>query len=365
MRPSAALLTCALLLGACTPTPEPEPPPTTGPAPAPEPVNEAVLALGGDVMLARLVTKTLRAKGPRHVWGDVLPLLVAADVAIVNLECVIAEGGSPFEPPRVYTFDADPLAVEALTLAGIDGVSLANNHALDHRAPAMLECLGRLDDAGVAHAGAGRTRDDAARPALIETDGLRVALVGFADHFEEYGVTDERPGTNVIEVTTKGADFARVRASIDAARAAGPDLVVFSIHWGANFTERPSKEFREFAHAVIDAGADVFHGHSAHVFHGVEIYRGRPILYDTGDLLDDYAVDPFFRNDRQILFLVRVADGTIRRVEMVPVEIVRTQVNRARPSAFEFVARRMTELCEEFGTPVRRTDDRLAIGVAE
>jgi poly-gamma-glutamate synthesis protein (capsule biosynthesis protein) len=73
--------------------------------------------------------------------------------------------------------------------------------------------------------------------------------------------------------------------------------------------ERPRDIFRRFARSVVDRGADVYYGHSAHVFQGVEVYRGKPILYDTGDFIDDYAVDDRLRNDRSFVFLVSVEGG--------------------------------------------------------
>ena len=81
---------------------------------------------------------------------------------------------------------------------------------------------------------------------------------------------------------------------------------------------RPTSEFRVFARRVIEAGADVFWGHSAHIVQGVEVWRGKPILYDTGDFVDDYAVDPNLRNDLSGLFL-RVRPPGFQRIDIVPV----------------------------------------------
>jgi len=88
---------------------------------------------------------------------DMLPLLKRADLRLINLECVIAENGKPGErTPKVFFFRADPHAIDVLKIAGIDYVSLANNHSLDFGEDAMLEMLGRLDKAGIAHAGGGQ-----------------------------------------------------------------------------------------------------------------------------------------------------------------------------------------------------------------
>jgi poly-gamma-glutamate synthesis protein (capsule biosynthesis protein) len=292
-----------LVLGACPsalPAALPRPTALGAPEAADPPEPTLTLALGGDVMLGRLVDRAVRRWGPRHVWGDVGSWLRRADLTLVNLECAIATSGEKFQPPRVFYFRAAPEAIEALQVAGIDFVSLANNHALDYGPSALLETIRRLDEAKIAHAGAGRDLAEAGRFALLEAKGIKVGVVSFADHFRLYAATETRPGTNVIEIRPSGPDFERVREALGRVRAAGAQLSVFSIHWGPNMRQAPDPGFVEFAHAVIDAGADIFHGHSAHVFQGIEIYRGKPILYDTGDLLDDYRVDPQLRNDQQL-----------------------------------------------------------------
>jgi poly-gamma-glutamate capsule biosynthesis protein CapA/YwtB (metallophosphatase superfamily) len=319
------------------------------------------LALGGDVMLARYVDDVVQTKGPRHLWGDVLPLIQAADLALVNLECVIAESGEPFVPERVFYFRARPATIEALTLAGVDYVTLANNHTMDFQSPALLETIERLDESGIAHAGAGRNAEEASQAAMLEAGGINVGVVAFADHFQEYAATESGPGTNIIPITTDERHFHRVRESIEAVRSAGADLVVFSIHWGPNLRHVPSQDFRDFARAVIDAGADIFHGHSAHVFQGIEIYDGKPILYDTGDLIDDYYVDVQHKNDQQLLFLVRATTDRIERVELVPILLSDIQVNRATGLVFDEIHERVVSLSETMGTEIKREGDRLVI----
>jgi poly-gamma-glutamate capsule biosynthesis protein CapA/YwtB (metallophosphatase superfamily) len=362
----AACLAVGLLLGACGPGTA-CPPAETQPSP---PASSTVtagdsgrisLALAGDVMLGRLVNAVILNQGPLFPWGDVLPLVRDADLSLVNLECVIAESGELFRPRRVYYFKANPKAMEVLTLAGIDYVTLANNHAMDFQGPALLEMIRRLDEAGIAHAGAGGNAEEAARYALLEAQGIRVGVVAFADHYGEYRATESGPGTNILPITLDEPHFQRVRESIDAVRAAGADLVVFSIHWGPNMRHAPPPEFQTFARAVIEAGADIFHGHSAHVFQGIEIYQGKPILYDTGDLIDDYYVDPQHRNDQQMLFFVQASADRVDRIELIPLLITYMQVNRATGEAFDEICQRMIERSGAMGTALHQEPDRLVI----
>src|SRR3990172_6750665 len=127
------------------------------------------IAFAGDVMLGRLVNEAIAVMGPAYPWGDPLPLLREADLRIVNLECVISEKGRPWsKTPKAFHFRADPTAIETLKIAGIDAVALANNHTLDFDEEGLLDMVSLLDEAGIAHTGAGRNLEEARRPAVIQ-----------------------------------------------------------------------------------------------------------------------------------------------------------------------------------------------------
>ena len=110
---------------------------------------------------------------------------------------------------------------------------------------------------------------------------------------------------------------------------------------------------------VIELGADVYYGHSAHLCQGIELHRGRPILYDTGDFIDDYAVDPVLRNDRSCLFKLMFDQGRLLRIELVPVTLDIARVALAHGEDFEAIAARMERLCGELGTILQRHAGRL------
>jgi poly-gamma-glutamate synthesis protein (capsule biosynthesis protein) len=323
------------------------------------------LVLTGDVMLGRLVDRAIQSHGPSYPWGNTLPLLRAADAAVINLECVIARSGRPWARwPKVFHFRADPQAITTLQSAGVDCAVLANNHVLDYEEEAFLEMLDLLRENGIAYAGAGRTLEEARQPALLTAGNRRIGVVAFTDNEPGWAATPERPGTNGIPISLTETSLGPVRESIARARAAGADLVLFSIHWGPNMRSRPSAQFRQFAHAVIEAGADIYHGHSAHVFQGIEVYRGRPILYDAGDFVDDYAVDPCLRNDWGLLFRLPIAPAGVTQIELIPVLIADCQVNTAVGSVQEAIAERICALSAEMGTSLRREGERLWVECA-
>jgi poly-gamma-glutamate capsule biosynthesis protein CapA/YwtB (metallophosphatase superfamily) len=322
-----------------------------------------MLALMGDVMLGRLVNERLKDMQPEEVWGDVLPHLAQADLRILNLECALTNHLQPWTRTwKMFHFRADPEAVRVLQAAHIDACTLANNHILDYEEQGQRDTLRILNATGIRHAGAGPNAEEATAPAIIQVSGTspsRVALLSFTDNEPDFAATTEHPGTNYLEVSLQQETLTRVANSIAQARAQGADMVVFSNHWGANFVERPSAEFRSFARCVIELGADIYHGHSAHICQGIEIYQGKPILYDTGNFIDDYAVRPQLRNDRSCLFKVMFEHGKLCRIELLPVSLSVAHVALACGEEFEAICAHMEMLCAEFGTRLMRRYDRL------
>ena len=306
------------------------------------------LAIAGDVMLGRMVNDTIAMRGFAYPWGDVRTARDRADLFLINLECALTSSAGRWYDGRekAFYFRAEPSVVETLKRGRVDVVSLANNHAGDYGHEGLLETVRVLDEAGIAHAGAGATRQAAAAPAYLTSNGARVGIVAFSDHPQEWAATDQTPGINYTSVERPLAD---VRDAIAEARGHA-DVVVFSIHWGPNMRARPSKNFQGFARQVIDAGADVFWGHSAHVVQGVELWHNGVIFYDTGDFIDDYAVDGGLRNDLSALFFLRVAPTGVKDVELLAVQIDNMQVNLARGAAREWFVRRLAMLCAEMGT---------------
>jgi poly-gamma-glutamate capsule biosynthesis protein CapA/YwtB (metallophosphatase superfamily) len=321
------------------------------------------LALTGDVMLGRGVNEALRGMRPEEPWGDTLPLLGEADLRLINLECAITAHQSPWtRTPKVFHFRADPSALKTLRAARISACSLANNHTLDFGERGLLDTLAGLDEAGIRHAGAGRNLEEAARPTILDAPGEeKVALLAFTDNEPPFAAAPDRPGTNYLPVSLETEVLERVETTISAAREAGAGTVVFSNHWGPNMVKRPRERFRRFARAVLDCGADVYYGHSAHVFQGVEIYRGKPILYDAGDFVDDYAVDESLRNDRSFLFRLFVEGRELRRLELVPVKLSYARVDLATGTEREAILDRMESLSAEMSTRFARDGGQLAL----
>jgi poly-gamma-glutamate synthesis protein (capsule biosynthesis protein) len=153
-------------------------------------------------MLGRLVDRyVVHDMGipPTDVWDDVLPLLLAADLHLINLEGVISTCGTKWHPHmKPFHFRAHPHAIDILNAVRIDGVTLANNHVLDYGPEALAKCIELLDHAGIRHAGAGRNLTEAISPACLQTQAGAIAVIALTHNEPLWEATADRPGVQFV-----------------------------------------------------------------------------------------------------------------------------------------------------------------------
>jgi poly-gamma-glutamate synthesis protein (capsule biosynthesis protein) len=312
------------------------------------------LALAGDTMLGRGVAERLaESPTPRLFAPEVADVIGEADLFLLNLECAISDRGQRW-PSRTkpFYFRAPPIAATVLKDLGVDCVTLANNHALDYGADALLDTFRHLQDAGVAWAGAGADESSARAPLIVERAGSRVGIVAVTDHPAEYAAGPWQPGVAFADLRREVPQWL-----LDTIGALTTDTVVVTPHWGPNMTAEPVRHVRAAATALLEAGATLVAGHSAHVFHGV-----RPgLLYDLGDFVDDYAVDPELRNDRGLLFLVTVDGRRLVRVEAVPLALDYCYTRLADAEEARWVTTRFRRACRRLGTEVTERGRRVLV----
>jgi len=321
------------------------------------------VAFIGDVMLGRGVAEELPRRAPESFWGTVHPLLTSVDAVVANLECAVTDHPRRWDrTSKVFHFRAPPAAMAVLQAGNVRCVSLANNHVLDFETEGLLDTLRHLDAAGIAHAGAGPNLAAARTPAVIDAGGLKVGIIAATDNEPAFAATATEPGTNYCDFSQDPGAAADLAAAAKAARTMGAATLVASLHWGPNMVVEPPPAFRRFARATL-GWATVLHGHSAHVFQGVEALNGRTILYDTGDILDDYAVDPGVRNDWSFVFVAELTTaGRLRRVRMIPVRLGYARVDLATGSERDEILARMVARARAVGTELVTTDEGLALG---
>lgn len=307
-----------------------------------------------------------------YVWGDALDVLRDAQPAarIINLETAITCNDEP--DPKGINYRMHPDNVPVLTAASIDCCVLANNHVLDWGEAGLLETLDALAAAGIRTAGAGRDAAAAEAPAVIPAvAGARILVLGLgsADSGipQRWAAGEERAGVNLLrDFSARSVDG--VARAVERAKRAG-DVVVASIHWGANWGYEIPKEHRRFAHALIDdAGVDVVHGHSSHHPRAIEIYRDRPILYGCGDFINDYeGIRGYeqFRVELALMYFPTLDAGTGRllRLEMAPLRMRRFRLEHAAAPEREWLRATLDRECRRFGTRVALRGGTLVLGL--
>lgn len=309
------------------------------------------LLLGGDLMLGRLVARAIERYGSGYPLGPIAGLMRGADLAIVNLECAITAGMAQWgSVPKAFYFGAPPQAALTLAGAGIDIASLANNHSLDFGVEGLHDTIAALDRQGIAHAGAGADLSTALAPALADCGGLRFGMAAFCDHQRDFAAGPGQAGIAWLDLTDETKALEALDRALAPLRAARVDWPILSLHWGPNMCWRPSAAFRRLALAAVNMGWKIVFGHGAHVFQGIEVRDGCPILYAAGDLVDDYYVDPAFRNDHQLLFELELDGASLRRILLHPVFIARCRTSPADPAQAAWIGGQMGALCRELGT---------------
>ena len=308
--------------------------------------------------------------GYDYVWGDGLAELAARrpDARIINLETAVTKSSDCWRGKSIH-YRMHPENVRLLSEAQVDICVLANNHVIDWGRAGLQETLAAIASHGIQTCGAGSDKQAAQKPAALDLRPGR--LLAFAYGSPSAGVPDDwssrrhRPGVNLL------ADFGpgsaqKVIAQVEGARAPG-DRVLISLHWGGNWGYEVTPAQREFAHRLLDAGvADVIYGHSSHHPKGIEVYRGRLILYGCGDLINDYEGirgHEEFRPELSLMYFVELADsGQLASLEMTPMRIRRFRLERASEEEGSWLRNALDRESRKLGARVEETSSgRLAL----
>jgi poly-gamma-glutamate synthesis protein (capsule biosynthesis protein) len=249
--------------------------------PDPEPQGPITIAFAGDVHFESQLRS--RLDDPATALAPIAPQLSSADLTVVNLETSIGTGGT--REPKRFTFQAPPHAFDALAAAGVDVVTMANNHGMDFGAGGLADTLAAIPGAPLSVVGIGADEDAAFAPALHDVGGTTVAVIGAssaddptADPTAQWAAGDGTPGIAVATPPDRLVEEVR-------AASAAADVVVVFMHWGVQGDRCPSASQAATAHALSDAGADVVVGSHAHVVQGAGMLGDTYVAYGLGNFV--------------------------------------------------------------------------------
>lgn len=296
-----------------------------------------------------------------YIWGDALGVLrrVEPHARIVNLETSITRSDDA-APWKGINYRMHPANSACLTTLGVDVCALANNHVLDWGEEGLLETLDVLEAAGVRVAGAGKTDKEAERPAVVPVpDGGRILVFGMGHASSgiplSWAARRSAPGVWLLDDLSQ--DTAETIGELAGCTKRPGDIVVASIHWGSNWGYEIGSSHVCFAHALIDVGFDIVHGHSSHHPRSIERYKDGLILYGCGDFLTDYegiGGHEKYRGDLALMYFpeIDLATSRLLHLRIVPMHLSRMRLERARPADVKWLADRLGHICRPFGTDV-------------
>lgn len=274
-----------------------------------------------------------------YVWGDALRVLerVGPVARVINLETSITTSKEPWERKEIH-YHMNPANVGCLASAGIDCCVLANNHVLDWGRAGLLETLRTLEKAGIKTAGAGKDSAEASAPAVLGAGrGHRILVFAFGTPSSgvpaEWAASANAPGVNFLPDLSSEA--VREIANVVERHTRDGDIVIVSVHWGANWGDAIPTRQIDFARLLIDrAGVDIVHGHSSHHVKGLEVHKGRLILYGCGDFLNDYegiGGMEKYRPDLRLMYFPTLdpTTGALTGLRLAPLRIRRFRLNQA------------------------------------
>jgi len=226
----------------------------------------------GDIMLGGRTRRRIREHGRDYPFSAVLPILQRAPIVLGNLEGPLAQKAQ--KQNRNFSYRVKPKVATSVLRAGINVVTLANNHLVDCGREGVLETLEALAAAGVTPLGAAANQNAAHEPVIREAGGFRIGLLGYYWN-RRCAATANLPGSAMGVFEELETDIRQLRTRVDR--------VVVTFHWGRPYNPEPSPRARAKARFAIDCGAHAIVGHHPHIIQAFEVYRRCPIFYSVGN----------------------------------------------------------------------------------
>jgi poly-gamma-glutamate synthesis protein (capsule biosynthesis protein) len=313
------------------------------------PSAQVTIAAVGDILLDRGVARQIDKHGLNYPFARTKVLLSNADITFGNLECPITRDGIKVMKP--FCFKAKPETTSALKNAGLDMLSLANNHTLDCNRDGLMDTIANLKQHKLQWCGAGINRTAAERPTITTIKGVRIAWLALGQFVPE-GVFLRDDKASIALASSEA-----IRRTVTAARRQA-DVVILSLHWGVEYAARPTEQQEEWAKLAVDCGADLVLGHHPHVLQGLQVRTRRIgstsrrtlVAYSLGNFVFDSPRTWDKRTAQTLILRCTFDRNGLRAAEVVPITIDRSQPRPANRHETQTILRDVKKLSAEMGT---------------
>lgn len=327
-----------------------------------EPVVLNITAVG-DILLGRGVSWWLakQQKGYTYPFEKVKDILKKGDVIFGNLEEPFTSSEhslTGIEQKGKYVLKNSPEAFYGIKYAGFNLLNLANNHILDYYDTGLYDTLKILDSDNIAHSGAGKDLDEARKPAIIEKNSIKIGMLSYTDMADivykgnpqiSFIAGKSRAGVAPRNMDYILKDIGQLRSQVD--------IVIISLHWGVEDSFAVQPQQVEFAHKLLDSGADMILGHHPHHFQGIEIYKGKPIAYSLGNFIFDQNSP---ENQESFILQMEYKDKKLTNFSAIPIKTIsKSQVVPQTGQGAQAMLNRELDLSRKLNSKCSIKEDKL------
>ena len=292
----------------------------------------------GDILLDRGIRKKIKQNSIDYPFENVGEFINKFDLAFCNLECPISARGA--STGKIYCFRADTNFFAGIKNAGFNIFSMANNHTIDWGRKACMDTREIIEKHNLYAVGAGKDQKEARKPVIIRMNGLKFALFAYVGlPLKGLIWPASKPGPAQASIDDIITEIKKIREQVD--------FVVVSFHWGIEYQHKPMANQVEWAHKVIDAGADLVIGHHPHVLQSIEVYKNRFILYSLGN----FVFDQHKLYQRQTgIFSCIFKKGRIDSASFYPVLLENFRPGFVKDTAFKLIKEKIEKISDGYNT---------------
>ena len=294
----------------------------------------------GDVMLDRGVANRIKLNGQDYPYEKIRKILSNSDYAMCNFESPSADDSVGHQMNKPYSFNTNHLYVKSLGESGFNLANLANNHSIDRGKAGLTETVNNLEQNNIVTIGAGNNQNEAFHPAILEKDGITIAVFGYLGFMpEDITYSETEPFAAYGNFDKFCENIKRYKEKVNFA--------IVTFHWGKEDNQYPNSKQSEMAHKAIEAGADLVIGHHPHVLQSIEIYNNKIILYSLGNFIFDNNTG---KRSESAIFSCDFNKNAITNYKLIPVRIENSRPVLADSKLSKAIFNKIKDISSEYNT---------------